>query len=268
MNPSVIENGLNMITALRNLTALALDGDAAAVRAVADIAVESADTLRKLKDAPEGHPAKKLVAEFAEIAAVWPILYPAIAERREKVLTAQVPAGLGTGITWRTRKPAGTKSDRDFRKDTRTGFTLEFVTRLDEARYWSSVYQTPADFLTDQTAKRALFELVMKSELDAPCPSAEEWCRNIQAEGWLAVWEIARDLPDLTEENLPAWLAACGKLAESLCGGVWTNGPWPEKLKGDAVVRISDEAVSEEYAHREAVLAWLGYGLNRLIIKL
>ena len=268
MNPAVIENGLNMITALRNLTALALEGDAAAVRAVADIAVESADTLRKLKDAPEGHPAKKLVSEFAEIAAVWPILYPAIAERREKVLAMQVPQNLATGITWRTRKPKGTKTDRDFHKDTRTGFTLEFVTRLDEARHWASVYQTPADFLTDQTAKRALLELLMKSELDAPCPSAGEWCRNVQAEGWLAVWEVARDLPDLTEETQPVWLAACGKLAESLCGGVWTDGPWPKKLNGDAVVRMSNEGVCEEYAHREAVLAWLGEGLNQLIPKL
>ena len=129
---SAQSKGIEITLALVELVKLAAKGDAVAIRAILDAAVIATECVRSIHMGTEGDPAREALHYHSEVFAVWPVLYNSMAEKRQSIIEGQIPPQFGTELPYRPTKALGTKSDRDFNPETRTGFTWRIMTKVHE----------------------------------------------------------------------------------------------------------------------------------------
>ena len=183
---------------------------------------------------------------------------------------------LGDGIGFRISKHAGTKSDRDFDSNARVGFALEYRNVLDRGRQLACQYESWnsarfGEILRQASVASAVlfatgFKLDTSKIRETDRDAAEMIKENLLhavPEEIKGIWRSLSMLPDFKNNTVHVWTRAAMAVAKARCGGDWVNGPWPEKLKGDADARTRENC-SEKYAFREAVEIWIKYGFLQL----
>jgi hypothetical protein len=277
-----ITNGSERSKAAIMASLIALDrfckaGEHEAASMVATLGVRFADLLFGFMQSRNATPERRALNAAARLAPEWPVVFRAREGGRANKIEDQVPSMLGEGMGFRTNKHAGTKADRDFDSGARVGFASEYRDLLDRGRRLAEKYQNwnAAHFgeilgqaiAAGSVLRQPGFKLDL-SKIRETDPATVELIGNdlisVVPGELKGIWRSLSKLPDFKKNTVEIWTRAAMELAKAQCGGDWVNGPWPDKLKSDAVVRM-DENCSDKYAFREAVELWMKYGFSQLV---
>jgi len=147
------ENEATLIATLANLSRLAVRGSADAAKMIANLGLKCACLLSEGLQSPQS-PHKEAVVEAARSAEEWPIICPAIVDRRMSAIENQIPPMLGKEQPVWLGDIQGTGGRRDYHPDSRTGFAYRYFQDLEKSRQLAETYATPLDAIIDLLAKQ------------------------------------------------------------------------------------------------------------------
>ncbi len=271
----VTRNKAALMVALKNLMVLGNMGNTDAVSLIVENGLLCAKFLEESAKLPHISRKRQAVEHEARLAMEWPIVCPAFVELRKASMEGGVPPMLGEGQRVRVnKKTPTTKASRKFHWNSRTGFAFSYYQRLLEAYEWTRRYSSPGEFYTRELKKRAAFRIISALQGHTSKKLGSVWIKDeatvvsVMGENWIKLWPEISVLPEFGSATVVEWTNAGVMLANADCGGSWSGGNWPQKLAGDAVARITEEGVDNEYAYKEAVFLWIKAGLKSLTKRL